>query len=64
MFISEFYSKLVSGQEGSRLFDALRRVCRLETRALKMAGAATAGWQEWPPIDDDPESGGLQLKKA
>ena len=62
MFISEFYSKLISSHEGSRLFDALRRVSRLETRALQATGAA--GWAEWPPIDDGPESCGLQLKKA
>jgi hypothetical protein len=62
MFISEFYSKLISGQERSGLFDALRRVSRLETRALQSTG--TAGWAEWPPIDDGPGSGGLQLKKA
>lgn len=62
MFIREFYEKLISTHEGSRLFDALRRVSRLETRALQATGAA--GWHEWPPIDDDPESGGLQWKKA
>lgn len=62
MFISEFYAKLMSGQERSGLFNALRRVSHLEKRALQAAGAA--GWAEWPPIDDDPESAGLQLKKA
>lgn len=62
MFISEFYSKLMSSQEGSRLFDALRRVRQLEKRALLAAGAA--GWAEWPPVEDDPESSGMQLKKA
>ncbi len=62
MFISEFYTKLMSGQEGNRLFDALRKVSRLEKRALLATG--TAGWAEWPPRDDDPESGGLQLKRA
>ena len=61
MFIGEFYSKLMSG-DGNRLFDALRRVSRLERRALLATSAA--GWAEWPPIDDDPEAGGLQLKKA
>lgn len=62
MFISEFYSKLVSGQEGNRLFDALRRVSRLEKRALLASGEA--GWAEWPPIEEGPESTGWMLKKA
>lgn len=61
MFISEFYSKFVSGQE-NRLFDALRRVSRLEKPALATSGSA--GWAEWPPIDDGPGSGGLLLTKA
>lgn len=61
MLISEFYSKLMSGQEGSRLFDALRQVSRLEKRTLLATGVA--GWAEWPPIDD-PGSSGLQLNKA
>jgi hypothetical protein len=62
MFISEFYSRLMTGQEGNRLFDALRRVSRMEKRALM--ATTSDGWAEWPPIDDDPEAGGLQLKKA
>lgn len=62
MFISEFYSKVMSAQEGSRLFDALRRVSCLEKRAMQATGAA--GWAEWPPIDDEPEASGFQLKKA
>jgi hypothetical protein len=63
MFISEFYTKLISGQERSSLFDALRRVSRLEKRALLASGEEPPGWAEWPPIDDT-EAGGLLLKKA
>ena len=63
MFISEFYSKLMSGQEGSRLFDALRRVSRLEKRAL-MASGEEPGWAEWPPIDGDGSETGWQLTQA
>jgi hypothetical protein len=63
MFISEFYSKLMSSQEGNRLFDALRRVSRLEKPALLSAGVPA--WSEWPPIGGDgPESIGFQLTKA
>lgn len=62
MFISEFYAKLMSSQEGNRLFDALRKVSNLEKRAL--LATEPAGWHEWPPVEEDPESGGLQLKQA
>ena len=62
MLISEFYSKFMAGQEGSRLFDALRRVSRLEKGALMASGEEPPGWAEWPPID--PEAAGFQLKKA
>ncbi len=66
MFISEFYSKFMAIQEGSRLFDALRSVSRLEKRALLATETGTGvGWAEWPPIDEDgPEASGFQLKKA
>lgn len=61
MFISEFYAKLMSGQEANRLFEALRKVSRLEKPALMATGAA--GWAEWPPVDD-PGTGGMLLKQA
>lgn len=63
MFIREFYSKLMSAQEKSGLFDALRRVSRLETEAV-LAGTADPGWVEWPPTGDDSGSLGWQLNKA
>jgi hypothetical protein len=56
MFINEFHSRL--RQEKSRLFDALRRVSRLEKDAL-LAGEEP-GWVEWPPLCAD----GLGLVKA
>lgn len=62
MLISEFYSKFMASQEGSRLFDALRRVSRLEQRAL--LATEVPGWAEWPPIEGGPEASGFQLKKA
>lgn len=62
MFISEFYTKFMSGQERSGLFNALRRVSHLEKRALLATGAA--GWAEWPPVEDEPDAIGFQLKKA
>lgn len=63
MSIKEFNSKFMSNQEKSRLFDALRRVSRLEVRALLSSGEA--GWAEWPPSEDDPEgSGTFRLARA
>jgi hypothetical protein len=64
MFISEFYAKFMSTQEGSRLFDALRKVSRLEKRALLASGEEPPGWAEWPPIDEETDAGGLLLKQA
>lgn len=64
MFISEFYSKLTSGQERSRLFDALRRVSHLEKRALLASGEEPPGWAEWPPVDEGSETSRWQLKQA
>ena len=61
MFINEFHSKLMT-QEGSRLFDALRRVSRLEKPVL--LSAEVPAWAEWPPIGDGSESIGFQLTKA
>lgn len=60
MFISEFHSNFTSAQEGSRLFDALRRVSRLEMRILR--SCEVLRWPEWPPID--PEDPGLRPSNA
>jgi hypothetical protein len=49
MFINEFHLRM--RQEKSRLFDALRRVSRLEKDAL--LAAEQPGWVEWPPIGAD-----------
>jgi hypothetical protein len=57
MFISEFNSRFMSGREKSRLFSALRRVSRLEVRAI--LSAETPGWAEWPPIDSEDPDGQL-----
>jgi len=63
MFISEFHSKLMSGQETSRLFDALRRLKRLDMRAFQAtAEPPPPGWPEWPPLDAS--ESGLRFQKA
>lgn len=45
MSIHDFHSKLVSGQEEGRLFEALRRLRSIEKPAL--AAAAEPGWTVW-----------------
>jgi len=55
MLIREFNAKFMSGHETSRLFDALRRVSRLEVKAI--LAAEVPGWAEWPPMDSDGPDG-------
>jgi hypothetical protein len=47
MFIKEFYATFISEKESNPLFDALRRVSRLETGAL-LSSCPEEGWPEWP----------------
>lgn len=47
MFIIDFYAKLTSN-ERSRLFEALRRISRLEEQVFLESG--TVGWPDWPPV--------------
>ncbi len=56
MFINEFHRKFM--QERSRLFDALRRVSRLERRSI--LSEEPEGWPEWPQIVSEDSS----LQKA
>jgi hypothetical protein len=57
MSINEFNSRFTSGRETSRLFNALRRVSRLEVKAI--LAAEVPGWAEWPPIDSEDPDGQL-----
>jgi hypothetical protein len=50
MFISDFHKAFTSTQEKSRLFDALRRLSRLDDRMFAEADDTARGWPEWPPI--------------
>jgi hypothetical protein len=50
MSIQEFHAKLISRGEGSRLFEAMRRLSRLSD--LKFLDQDVFGWREWPPVDD------------
>lgn len=60
MFISEFHSKMTSKQETNRLFDALRRLKKLDMRVF--LAAEQPGWPEWPPLDASEP--GLRFQKA
>lgn len=59
MYIKEFYPKFISEQERGLLFNALRRVSRLE-RPVLLAGLDDEGWPEWP----DPEGRGWRLRET
>jgi hypothetical protein len=48
MSIHDFHSKLTSGQNEGRLFEALRKLKKLES-ALAMT-QEEAGWYEWPAL--------------
>jgi hypothetical protein len=61
MFINEFHSKLMSGKETSRLFDALRRLKKLDMGVF-LATGEQPGWPEWPPLDAS--ESGLRFQKA
>ena len=49
MLIQEFVLRFASKDEGSTLFETLRRISRVDTQVLK---ASVTGWVEWPPVDD------------
>lgn len=50
MSIQEFHAKLISRGEKSPLFEAMRRLSRLND--LKFLDQDLLAWREWPPIDD------------
>ena len=49
MFIKEFYAKFISKQESRPVFEAVRRVSRLEPRAF-LSDDEEFGWPEWPRV--------------
>jgi hypothetical protein len=61
MLMQEFVSRFTSNDEGSTLFEILRRVSRVDTRVLK--ATSVTGWVEWPPIDD-PGTSGIGIARA
>jgi hypothetical protein len=62
MLIQEFVLRFASKDEGSPLFEILRRISRVDTQVLKATTSAT-GWVEWPPVDD-PDPSGIGIARA
>lgn len=57
MFIVEFNSKFVSQEEGSALFQVMRKLSQLDPG--KIQEAEMGKWGEWPPDSpDDPDGSG------
>lgn len=50
MRIPEFYSRFACRNDRSVLFEALRRLSRLND--LKFLDQDALAWREWPPMDD------------
>jgi hypothetical protein len=61
MLMQEFALRFASKDEGSSLFEILRRISRVDTRVLM--AAAPSGWVEWPPVDD-PSAAGIGFARA
>jgi hypothetical protein len=61
MLMQEFALRFASKDEGSPLFEILRRISRVDTRVLM--ASATSGWVEWPPVDD-PGTIGIGIARA
>jgi hypothetical protein len=61
MLMQEFVLRFASKDDGSSLFEILRRISRVDTQVLK--ATAPAGWIEWPPVDD-PSSPGFGIARA
>lgn len=54
MLIREFNSRFASQEDGSFLFQVMRKLSLLDPRAVLATDAAK--WGEWPPDSDDPDS--------
>lgn len=61
MSMSEFIARFAAKDEKSLLFEALRRVGRLDRKV--MLQDTVYGWVEWPPVDD-PGSPGVRIAEA
>ena len=59
MFIRDFHSKLVSGKEEGKLFEALRRLKGVDTLRI-LAEQEPAAWSVWTEELDSP----LAMSKA
>jgi hypothetical protein len=62
MMIHEFLLRFASKDEGSPLFEILRRISRVDTQVLK--DTSVSGWVEWPPVDDPGAGIGIGIARA
>jgi hypothetical protein len=61
MLMQEFALRFASRDEGSTLFEILRRISRVDTQVLR--ATAPSGWVEWPPVDG-PSTSGIGFAQA
>ncbi|MES1244929.1 MAG: hypothetical protein ABUT39_25195 [Acidobacteriota bacterium] len=61
MFIRDFHSKLVSGKEEGKLFEALRRLKGLESLKAVTTDQEPSAWSVWT---EDAGSPPLAMSKA
>jgi hypothetical protein len=54
MFIRDFHSKLVSGKEEGRLFEALRKLKGIESPKALVATQEPAAWSVWTEDSGSP----------
>jgi hypothetical protein len=54
MLINEFVSRFTTKDEGSFLFEILRRVSRLDPSVMQATATSdpSPGWVEWPNVSD------------
>lgn len=57
MLIGEFNSKFTSQEEGSYLFEIMRKLSELDSETL--LATEVKSWAEWPPVD--PVDPGFQV---
>lgn len=55
MLMQEFVTRFAAQEEGSVLFEILRRISRVDPQAV--VADPTPGWIEWPPVDGSSTAG-------
>ena len=61
MFIGEFNARFASQEEGSFLFEVMRKLSQLDSQTVLASDVGK--WAEWPPDNpDDPDGSTMFLK--